>query len=46
MGFERDIDKFLGSVEFIRTFFSSIGQSDNSMVGGFEGRKSGPVWQK
>lgn len=24
MGFERDIDKLLGSVEFIRTFTSSV----------------------
>lgn len=42
MGFERDIDKLLGSVEFIRTFISSIGQTDNSMVGGLKGGNQGP----
>lgn len=45
MGFERDIDKLSGSVEFIRTFISSMDRQTTAWWG-FEGRKSGPMWQK
>lgn len=45
MGFERDIDKLLESMEFIRTFVNTTDRKTTAWWGS-EGRKSGPMRQK